>query len=151
MNTVKKVAPWLASVFGALAIIYSVAVGGSTTQVFPGKDGAEYKVTVDIPEGVVDLVDKCGPEKMAVVGAICPAAASIIIETTKAPTKVTKAPEKSEPKPEPEKKADATIPNNVKEVKDPVKAKPEVKEGEVKVPVPTEGKKPETKPEGEGK
>jgi len=44
-----KTGPWAGYVLAAISIVYTLVVGGATTQTFPGKNGAEYKVTVDIP------------------------------------------------------------------------------------------------------
>jgi hypothetical protein len=107
---------------------------------------------------VLNLVDKCGPEKMAVVGAICPASASVIVETTKAPTKVDtptepvkKVEETVVPK---EEVAEATKP--IADAKDkPINDKVEVKT-EVKAPIKVEEaktpvKKEEVKTDGDKK
>ena len=113
---ITKSAPWMGYVLAAVAILYTVMAGGITTQTFPGKNGAGYSVKIDMPTGVVDLIDKCS--NMDVEGATCPVAISATVTTVKAPVKPAAEdviPKENKPvaeiKTDTEKPADAKVPD----------------------------------------
>jgi len=92
---------WAGIVIAVLSLAYTLFMGGSTTQTFEGKNGAAYEVKLVIPDGVLELIEKCDLKK---VGDECPVAVSLNVKMTKAPTvaepvKPVEAPKVVEPTP----------------------------------------------------
>ena len=86
MKMIKKIfgskTTWISVVVGALALVYVVVMGGSTTQTFPGKNGAEYEVQLQIAEGVIELAEQC---KLKEIGQECEVAINVKVKMTKVP------------------------------------------------------------------
>lgn len=144
LDLLKGKAPgWLAAVIASLALAYVIAMGGSTTQEFPGKNGSEYEVQLQIPEGVMELIEQC---KLKEVGQECEVAVNVKVKMTKAPDVAVTEPEKkpetpvknttpvkdttdNDPKPKPEIPID--VKKEIKKVDTPEKVKLPIK----KIPV----------------
>ena len=121
---------WISIVVGALSIAYVVVMGGSTVQTFPGKNGSEYEVQLQIAEGVIELVDKC---KLKEVDQECEVSVNVKVKMTKAPTTSTE-PVKEEAKPAVPAKTASVLKDVPKDVKEKVSGDKVLKEGEVIVP-----------------
>lgn len=89
LNFIKKITgkasipSWIGIVVAGLTILVTILVGGTATENFTGKNGSEYQVVVVMPEGVLDLIEKCDLKK---VGDTCPVAISVTATMTKEPT-----------------------------------------------------------------
>lgn len=89
LNFIKKITgkasipAWVGIVVAGLTILVTLLTGGTATENFTGKDGSEYQVVVVMPEGVLDLIEKCDLKK---VGDTCPVAISVTATMTKEPT-----------------------------------------------------------------
>ena len=122
---------WISIVVGALSIAYVVVMGGSIVQTFPGKNGSEYEVQLQIAEGVIELVEQC---KLKEVGQECEVALNVKVKMTKAPT-TSIEPVKEEVKPATPIETDAVLKVVPKDVKEKVSGGKVLKEGEVIAPI----------------
>lgn len=128
----KTKAPWITTVVAVLALIYTLVMGGASVQTFPGKGGSEYEVQLQIPAGIMELVEQC---KLKEVGQECEVAANVKVTMKKAPTEVTpETPVVPETKPEPVTETKAI---DIKDtpVKKEVDKKKTLEVGKVIVPV----------------
>ena len=148
----KKTIPvWMGMVLAIGAMVYTLAIGGVTTQIISAGNGAEYEITLDMLKGIVSLVDEC----KLTVGESCTVEVSVIAKMIKAPDVAVEIPTTvleaiSE-------KEVLAVSEGVKVVADPVKPNSVADKLSVKIEAkPVEAKPVEAKPvvketDGEGK
>lgn len=132
-----KATGWVATLLSVLAMAYVLVAGGTTTETFTGKNGAEYEIKLTIPEGVLDLIEKCD---LKTVGQTCPVSVAVDATLTKEATKTLPVTPEAKPVVEPKPAETPTaeepakpkvgIPIDIKKVTPPK----EVKEVPFKIP-----------------
>jgi len=85
----------IGSIVAVLLVVISFSLvlmsGGESEQVIPGKNGSEYSVLLDLPTGILELIEEC---KLKEVDQTCNVAVTVKVKLLKKPSGPGTLPEK---------------------------------------------------------